>query len=171
MNEQIHLSESYYIQTVVLEKERTVFTLHKPKGDCRHIVIQSGSQPRLEELLLKLYWYGSSSFDFSIREKIKDGYYTIDQLSLEFGRSMAEAERSDRAQFYIDHISIAGRETSMTLNTSKDGCNQIVFQYGDSLDLKSIMIGLFENGKSFDFKISQVMGGGRCKISTISRSY
>jgi len=81
------------------------------------------------------------------------------------------ADRGTRAKYYIDHISMAGRETVMTLNASKNGCNKIVFQYGDSPDLKSIMLNLFESGKPFDFQISQMMGGGICKISTIYRSY
>ncbi|MCP5050321.1 MAG: hypothetical protein GY940_24350 [bacterium] len=71
--------------------------------------------------------------------------------------------------YFIQQVSVEQRETIMILNAAKQGCNRIVFQFEERGDLKRILLGIFESGKSFDFNIAQNIGGGRCKVNRIQR--
>jgi hypothetical protein len=76
-----------------------------------------------------------------------------------------------RREFYVDKIKLQNRQSVFTLSASKEGCNQIVFEYNENAELKQVIMGLFQTGKTFDFQISKKIGGGRCKIDTIERTF
>jgi hypothetical protein len=76
-----------------------------------------------------------------------------------------------RGEFYVDKIMIQNRQTNFTLSSSKEGCNQIVFEYNENAELKQMIMGFFQSGKTFDFHISKKLGAGKCKIDTLERSY
>jgi hypothetical protein len=79
----------------------------------------------------------------------------------------------ERAQHFIDQVSIAARLTIFTVTPAKGSCNQIVFEFGENQDLKSLMLGLFEAGKPFDFHITAGVPNNpnQCKIDRIMRAY
>ncbi|MCP5050323.1 MAG: hypothetical protein GY940_24360 [bacterium] len=76
-----------------------------------------------------------------------------------------------RGEFYADNLKLQNRRTIFTLSSSKEGCNQIVFEYNEDAELKQVIMGFFQSGKAFDFHISRKLGGGQCKIDTIERGY
>lgn len=80
-----------------------------------------------------------------------------------------------RGQFFIDKVQIARKQTIFYLNQAKphggQQFNQVVFDYNEGLELKQIMMSLFQEGRPFDFNIVQGLAGGRCKIDTIIRGF
>ncbi|MDQ1352623.1 MAG: hypothetical protein QG657_2929 [Acidobacteriota bacterium] len=85
-------------------------------------------------------------------------------------------ETSDsREQFFVDKVSISRQQTTFVLNASKNSggawYNQIVFDFNEGLELKQIMMGLFQEGRPFDFNVIAAVGPSRCKIDTITRSF
>jgi hypothetical protein len=78
-------------------------------------------------------------------------------------------------QFFIDRVQIARKQTIFYLNQAKphggQWFNQVVFDYNEGLELKQIMMSLFQEGRPFDFNIVQPMADNRCKIDTIIRCF
>jgi len=90
-------------------------------------------------------------------------------------RDSMREDVSSRGQFFIDKVQIARKQTIFYLDKSKphggQQFNQVVFDYNEGLELKQIMMGLFQEGRGFDFNIVQGLAGGMCKIDTIIRSF
>lgn len=90
-------------------------------------------------------------------------------------RDRVQEDVRSRGQFFIDRVQIARKQTIFYLNQAKahggHWFNQVVFDYNEGLELKQIMMGLFQEGREFDFNIVQGLADGRCKIDTIIRGF
>lgn len=88
---------------------------------------------------------------------------------------VAQDPPDSREQFFVDKVTIARQQTTFVLNTAKSfgGAlyNQIVFDFNEGLELKQIMMSLFQEGRPFNFNVMAAVGPMRCKIDTIIRSY
>ena len=60
----------------------------------------------------------------------------------------------ERSYFKINAVRSTLRRTTFVLDGYKQGCNKIWF-YGGESDLKSILINIFNAGRSFDFTIAE----------------
>jgi hypothetical protein len=182
-----NVNQPNFINSVIVERNKTIYELEKPKNDCTKILFDMHENVKMNELLMDCFRRGVN-FDFSISEIMGNGVCKINKLKLAYRLYLLEdggdvkeetsetisdesVERSERGRFYIDRIMLSRRRTIMFLNTSKSGFNQLVFDYGDEPELKSILLNHFETGRSFDFRISQSMGGGQCKIDMVMRVY
>lgn len=76
--------------------------------------------------------------------------------------------KNSRDVFYVTEFNCTGRETTFMLNQSKDDCNKIVFKWNAQDEIKGIIYDLLNSGRSFDFRIAEKLGDGRCTIDEIS---
>ncbi len=175
----------YYVNEVIAEAHQITMVLDHAKEGCNKIVFLINENPFLRDMLMDCFSSGRE-FDFKISEILDNGCCKVHSVHCAFvwpecgehyeatGKSYQQGNLSGSAQretFYIDRVELARKRTIMTLNGAKGGFNQIVFDYGDDPELKSILIGNFEAGRAFDFRIAQGLPNGQCKIDQIMRIY
>ncbi|MCK4478767.1 hypothetical protein KAU88_09640 [Candidatus Bathyarchaeota archaeon] len=82
---------------------------------------------------------------------------------------------AEKKGFEIIKIEVGHKLTVFTIDGSKDGCNQIVFRYGEYPKLESLMMRLFrpdEDGPRFNFEINpnEAVPKPQCVIKSISQA-
>lgn len=82
-----------------------------------------------------------------------------------------DTKNTNSSIFHVSEIQSEPRKTIFVLDGSKNGCNQIVFDYNDNAELKSLMLTIFQQGKPFDFTIDKILPYGRCHIKAIRFPY
>lgn len=83
---------------------------------------------------------------------------------------MPEAKKKEE-MYYGVATKLSNRKTIIKLNQPKDGCDKIVFDLDEQVEIKKLIHDLSISGKPFDFHIGKKLGNGCCTVDEIECLY